>query len=83
MSHGSKMARGLGIKNYLVEMGSEGEAFIAYLKERNPKMAEGVEKQIEENCFLLANQYDDIWFWEFELINNFYGDLLEQIFNFY
>ena len=29
------------------------------------------------------NKFDDIWFWELDLINYFFGDLLEQIFNFY
>jgi hypothetical protein len=30
-----------------------------------------------------VNKFDDIWFWELDLINYFFGDLLEQIFNFY
>lgn len=29
------------------------------------------------------NAYDDIWFWPLELIHNFQGTVLEQVFNFY
>lgn len=36
-----------------------------------------LEEQIKNNIFLLANKYDDIWFWDSQLIEYFYGDLLE------
>lgn len=38
---------------------------------------------MKSHVFLLANQYDDIWYWERDLLSYFYGELLEQIFNFF
>lgn len=64
-------------------MKETGEAYLEFLKKRNPSTENHVQKQIETNSFLLVNKFDDIWFWELDLINYFFGDLLEQIFNFY
>ena len=53
----------------------------AFMVERNTKLE--IDEQINQSNFILANSWDDIWFWEADLVNYFYGELLEQIFNFY
>jgi len=75
--HALKMYNGLKVKPYKIDLDTYFNDFSAFLKERNPKMADHVEEQMKNNTFLLANQYDDIWFWELDFINYFYGDLLE------
>jgi hypothetical protein len=60
-----------------------GQVFKTYLEGRNAKTADKVQQQIEQNSFLLVNACDDIWFWPVELISNFQGTVLEQVFNFY
>ncbi|CDW86371.1 UNKNOWN [Stylonychia lemnae] len=81
--HATKMFNGLRILPYKIDLDSEFNELSKYLKERNPATEATVDKQIEDNSFLLANQYGDIWFWEYDLIKYFFGELLEQIFNFY
>ena len=79
----NKLYNGMRIKPYKIDFEKDYNAFLSFLKERNPTMADTVEEQIKSNRFLLANQYDDIWFWELDIIDYFYGELLEQVFNFY
>lgn len=67
----------MGVKPILIDMKTEGQAFLDYLKKRNTKTMDHVQEQIETNSFLLVNKFDDIWFWELNLINYFFGDLLE------
>lgn len=81
--HAQRMKNGLKVVPYKIDLNKEINNFSQFLKDRNSKMADSIDDQIKQNSFLLANQYDDIWFWELDLINYFYGDLLEQIFNFY
>ena len=78
-----KIANGMRVVPYKINLDECYTELAAYLKERNPKTAEQTEEQIATHQFLLANQYDDIWYWELDLMNFFYGELLEQIFNFY
>jgi hypothetical protein len=78
-----KIENGMRVVPYKIDLDQNYDALVAYLKERNPKTAEQTEEQIKTHAFLLANQYDDIWYWELDLINYFYGELLEQIFNFF
>ena len=78
-----KIENGMRVIPYKIDLDQHYEALVAYLKERNPKTADQTEEQVKTHAFLLANQYDDIWYWELDLINYFYGELLEQIFNFF
>ena len=78
-----KIANGMRVVPYKVNLDECFTELIAFLKERNPKTADQAEEQVTTHQFLLANQYDDIWYWEMDLINYFYGEVLEQIFNFY
>ena len=75
--HAEKMKNGMDIIPYKIDMEKNKDALMEFLKERNPKMVDSLEDQIKNNNFLLANKYDDIWFWELQLIEFFYGDLLE------
>ena len=81
-----KMAKGMGTDAIILDCdqkdGADRTAVIDYLKRRNPKTADKVEKQFEENQFLLMNKYDDIWFWQRELMANLYGTIADQIFSF-
>ena len=79
----AKIENGMRVIPYKIDLDQHYDKLVAYLKERNPKTADQTEEQIKTHSFLLANQYDDIWYWELDLINYFYGELLEQIFNFY
>jgi hypothetical protein len=72
-----KIENGMRVVPYKIDLDQHYEALIAYLKERNPKTADQTEEQIKTHAFLLANQYDDIWYWELDLMNYFYGELLE------
>jgi hypothetical protein len=78
-----KIANGMRVIPYKLNLDECLSELVAFLKERNPKTADQAEEQVTTHQFLLANQYDDIWYWEMDLINYFYGELLEQIFNFF
>lgn len=80
-NHANKMKAGLQAVPYIVDMEKDGEEFLAFLKRRD--MRKELEQQIEENCFVLVNRYDDVWFWDENLIAYFQGELMEQVFNFY
>ena len=74
-----KMTKGMGTDAIILDCdnddGADKEAVIEYLKRRNPKTAEKVQQQFDENQFLLLNKYDDIWFWQRELMANLYGTI--------
>jgi hypothetical protein len=74
---GMKIENGMRVVPYKLDLDQHYDALASYLKERNPKTAEQAEEQIKSHSFLLANQYDDIWYWEIDIINYFYGELLE------
>jgi len=42
-----------------------------------------VDEQIKESNFLLQNRFDDIWFFDHELIRNFNSLLFDMVVNFY
>jgi hypothetical protein len=64
-------------------MKRDGEAFLTLLKQRNPLRADMVDEQIKESNFLLQNRFDDIWFFDQELIRNFNSLLFDMVVNFY
>ena len=80
-SHAAKMKVGLRWNCYYVNMEKNEEVFSNFMKERETSL--NIEEQIKNNTFILANKYDDIWFWDETLLTYFQGELLEQIFNFY
>ena len=81
-----KMAKGMGTEAIILDCnhndGADKKAALDYLIKRNPKTVERVQKQFEENQFLLLNKYDDIWFWQLELMRNLYGAIADQIYSF-
>ena len=81
--HCQKMSKGMNVKPILVDMKTDGEVLIDFLKRRSLKTADEVQQQIETNSFIFANKFDDIWFWDLEIIKYFFGDILEQVFNWY
>jgi hypothetical protein len=77
------MQHGMGVKSVLLDLSKHGEDFIQYLKARNPETEDQIRKRVEQNSLLLVNKFDDIWWFEIDLINYFFGEMLEQVFNFY
>ena len=80
-NHARKMKAGLRSSPYIINMESEGDQFINFLKKRD--MRKELEQQLSENRFILNNKYDDVWFWDDSLVQYFQGELMEQVFNFY
>ncbi|CAI2360167.1 unnamed protein product [Moneuplotes crassus] len=79
--HANKMSNGLRCKCYALDVEQNGDALKEYLSTRN--MTSKLEDEIDNNCFILANGHDDIWFWDDTLMSYFHGELLEQVMNFY
>lgn len=54
-SHALKMYNGLKIQPYKIDLDQYFQDFLEFLKERNPITADSVDKQLNDNTFLLAN----------------------------
>jgi len=65
----------MNVDLYLLDLAKDKEGLINYLKARGTTL--NIEEQLANNSIFLANQFDDIWFWDFDLVNFFYGDILE------
>lgn len=76
-----KVKNGLHVEVCKIDLAENRQAFTEFLQERNPNT--DAEKQINESAFVQVNRTDDLWFWDVELVHFFYGEILEQIFNFY
>ena len=77
----AKMKAALRSTTYIINMEEQGEGFIEFLKKRD--MNQELKEKLENNEFIIANRFDDVWFWDSSLLQYFQGELLEQIFNFY
>jgi hypothetical protein len=64
-----------------IDLAKNKETLKQFLLWRNPEA--DADKQLAENAFIQMNKTDDVWFWAVDLVHYFYGELLEQIFNFY
>ena len=76
-----KMTKGMGTEAIILDCenngGADKDAVLEYLKKRNPKTVDKVTEQFDTNQFLLLNKYDDIWFWQRELMQNLYGTVAD------
>ena len=65
-----RMYRAMGTEAVILdcENKEDKEAVLEILKRRNPKTVDKVPVQFEENQFLLLNKFDDIWFWQRDLM---------------
>ena len=78
-----KLKNAAGVVPFVLDMKRDGEEFLKYLNERNPKTANTQKEQIEVNHVLMANSFEDIWFHHKDNLNYLYGDFAEQIINFF
>ena len=65
----------------LLDISKNGEDLLTYLnkrdKESTPETQADNRKRIEQNSIMLANNYDDIWWWEANLTQYIHGDMAE------
>ena len=56
--HANKMEAGLKCSCYALDVQKHGDALKEFLAKR--KMKSKLQEEIDENCFILANKYDDV-----------------------
>ena len=75
-NHCDRLSQGMGITSYRIDLEKDTDSLITYLKGRGMS-DEDINERLSNNTFMLSSKNDDIWFWGQELLDYFFGELLE------